>query len=437
MKKYILFLLFVISSNILHAQPDSANRLIAQSNYIYSEISLAYDFDDSTSYKYLGKNGYSGFDNFNSYEWNFTERLYLDFDASKKLTYQDKVVSMRDTLPNNLIVNKYTYLDSTSNTSFDTLNLQIDSIKNDRVTSKSYYSYINSAWVIGQKIEYYWNQNKKIDSFYVFRWGAAIGAWVPTGGNVFIYQGSDLINKYVLQYNNTTKVYDTTYKNYYVYNVGGLLVEEYNEVKFGTQNVFTPNTRKTYTYYSNGNLDTTRNYTWSLSVSLWQLRGMESRTYNSIRKLANLLRKAGNGVLFNSDSIMYEYNADSLLIKEDTRKWSGGIYKDYHVKNYYYEKYSLVDAPNFIKTVTKQGGILDVYPIPSSNSINLNINTGETVDMLIYNSAGNIVKVESIRTNGTNTNRRTVDVSDLPNGNYLIQIRNKNMSATKRFNILR
>lgn len=81
-----------------------------------------------------------------------------------------------------------------------------------------------------------------------------------------------------------------------------------------------------------------------------------------------------------------------------------------------------------ISNVATKGDI-SVYPNPATNNIYVeHSTTNEPVQVAIYSVSGRLVKQATL-----SSNERMIDVQDLANGMYYIQINNKDINATQKF----
>ncbi len=436
-----LLLIVIICINIgsAYAQNNTASRLVAESGYVYMNSQGKHILNDSVDYTYIGKNGYDSVRQFSEYEWNFSEKWYIDYDTLKNIFYQDKAIVQYDTFGSIVVIRNY-FLDSTSQSSaFDTVGLNVDTIQNGVHKSAQYYEYKNSQWDTSYRIEYYWNVNKMIDSYYVFLWQPTMQSWAPSSKEVYDYQTSQLVNRYNLQFNNNTSVFDTTLKYFYTY-LGSFLKEVYYETKPLGGTKWGKGRRTTYSHDANGNVDTLLLFNWDILNTSWYPITREISTYNTSGlevKLISQIVMAGNFV--NDKSFDFSYNNDKMLTKRVSKRWStsSNQFNDWYIYNYYYEKYNLVDTPNSIHNVVNDNIVLDIYPVPANNYLHINLRTREDVNINIYTSTGKLVKVQRLIGGRLRTNLNTISVADLPAGNYIISIFNRSFIENRQINIIK
>ena len=78
--------------------------------------------------------------------------------------------------------------------------------------------------------------------------------------------------------------------------------------------------------------------------------------------------------------------------------------------------------------------IFSIYPNPASNVISLNVNkmNNEALTLEVYTISGTLVKLEMLK-----QNQQKINIADLPNGVYMVTIKSKNVTETKKLVIQR
>lgn len=109
---------------------------------------------------------------------------------------------------------------------------------------------------------------------------------------------------------------------------------------------------------------------------------------------------------------------------------SGGTWFNWFVDNGTFTEVASI-AP-FCSANTLENDLkLEIYPNPASNSLTIQTTTANS-DLKIYNQLGQCMKELKIQ-----NNLSTIDISDLPNGQYLIQIVTDKQLSTKKITIQR
>ncbi len=121
----------------------------------------------------------------------------------------------------------------------------------------------------------------------------------------------------------------------------------------------------------------------------------------------NELYMFGGNPLFNTMNIPY------------IAKWTGGSYVD-----------SCSTPTNIIEVIQEENEII-VYPNPANNILNINCEK-EIETIKIYNQTGQLV----LQTKA-NTQKQSIDISDLPVGSYFIRIVGKNNVWAEKFIVIK
>jgi len=108
----------------------------------------------------------------------------------------------------------------------------------------------------------------------------------------------------------------------------------------------------------------------------------------------------------------------------------GVIYAGTHGRGIF-ESFSLVNIPETYETSSFSNNSLLVYPNPTQNVISFDApNTQVDINLAIYSINGNLLKNKVISKGSKNY---TINVSDLPNGLYFIQLSNADFYSIGRF----
>ena len=79
----------------------------------------------------------------------------------------------------------------------------------------------------------------------------------------------------------------------------------------------------------------------------------------------------------------------------------------------------------------KHMALLEVYPNPTSDYINLVYDADQSTELYIFDTSGKMVRREQIHQNGFSNHR--IDVSDLSEGIYLVRMQSGNLASTMKF----
>ena len=117
-----------------------------------------------------------------------------------------------------------------------------------------------------------------------------------------------------------------------------------------------------------------------------------------------------------------------------TKTISGNLYVRMVLFNQCGADTTQLGGPLSVSNVASENNI-SIYPNPAQDNISINVGSGTDVQSLaIINSVGARVLVPSI-TAGQES--YTVNVSNLPAGNYILQIRTADRAQSQQFNIMR
>ena len=314
-----------------------------------------------------------------------------------------------------------------------------------QVLSLKFMPWRQTGWVDSARYLYGYNDHKMTAS--------ALELWVASQWDPHVK--SDII------YNGIGKVLKmdaTNYKMYFTYDGNNNLTELRDEqwtVSSGWKN----KTRNTYTYGSVG-METQIYEEWDglnwIYKSKWEYTYFASKvetmteyertgsvwtpvnkhiyTYgNSLQRTSETIQNWDNtsNKFVNSKYTEYTYTSDVILTDVTTNHWDGSNWQtgegDEHY-HYYYEPY----FPTTVKNVIAQNDVR-LFPVPAANTLNLNIgwNKPEAFNVAICDMRGVVVK--NWAEQPVQNYNKQIDVSDLPNGNYIIKASSSTAQLTERF----
>ncbi len=131
-------------------------------------------------------------------------------------------------------------------------------------------------------------------------------------------------------------------------------------------------------------------------------------------------------------------STNSLTINEGNSIYQHHLVKEKKISNQELNNKEVYNSDLFLN---QSGNInFEVYPNPVSNDLNLVLGLhdldGEILPIVIYNSHGIIVKTLQKEVNVNHFDEK-IDVSDIPNGCYIISILNGKQISSKRFIIVK
>jgi hypothetical protein len=253
--------------------------------------------------------------------------------------------------------------------------------------------------------------------------------WKMQGRTTCTYAGKLLTERlYEDQNSNPTSRTKYTYTGT---NIATITQEDYDGTNWVIMN------RTTFTYDANNNAATMSYEYWDGTALIPS--GRDSFIYdnqnNRIAEYGGSLDM--NGVVKPNYRITKTYNSFNQLLTSDELWWNA-FKAQYEPQNgntkvsYNYEQVN-VGVSSFVKHAND----LLVYPVPAYNSIVLSTTFDKAMNITVsmYDMSGTIVKSWRERA-GTNYNKH-VDVSDIPAGNYMININAENNNLNRPIIIVR
>lgn len=171
-----------------------------------------------------------------------------------------------------------------------------------------------------------------------------------------------------------------------------------------------------YTYVSGTDkLDEELVYEWNNG---WVLTKRINYDYDSKNNLSQILTERWDAAAqqyINDKREKWEYNVDDLPTKMERQTWTGSswgyAYGD-EVIHYRYERY----FPTSVNTIASADDMLNVFPVPANNTVNVNWDKHYNYNIAVVDMAGRVVL-------NSNANSNTqLSVNNLPNGNYFVKV---------------
>lgn len=321
----------------------------------------------------------------------------------------------------------------------------------NKITSLRYAIWHNAtqAWKDSARYLYkYIAGTKKIEESLFQLWVG--GTWSHNVPSTLTYNGN-----YVISIN--SNAYSATY----AYDANNNIISITDQVsQHGTGSLYN-NERKTYTYNTDNEVDTYTLEQWDNTNNRWVFVRKFEYAYNfkNIIESKEYVFDTGNWTLYARH--LYTYNVLNNKTSEIIQLWNGSSFVNhtnetctYNTANllesitltswdaatatwkqqtgntqmrYYYEYY----APTSILNTTAGNTDIQLYPVPASNVLNINLNRNiiAPVTYSISTITGSIVK-KWTATGSTNTM-----VDALPSGSYILNAQSDDLSITKQFSI--
>lgn len=395
--------------NIGHAQSWRVIEDVSRNHQVVTPLV------DSTSYTYAPSSERGS--NYNNDTINFDQSYRLfDYGTTKQETRTDRVYNT-----NNMLVA-------------------------ERV---SQFDAGNNAWVL-QSVDSFMYTNGRVSTHKIYQRTNVSGQW-----QILIYKGYDysydangnVILKEEKHFDGLNSPLKAKQRNYYSYNAQGLLVSDSVTRSTGSQWLFA--SEQELDYDANGNKVEERYYNSASGNKT--LQETKYYYYNAVGQLAKDSIASSQGGQYTTHA--YGYNSKGLL-EVDSIRSTGPVAADYIFYDYtsfdYLKtiEYASIDPnlgsvvvietrtfkyesywPTDVKGAVANDNTITLYPNPATNVLHINTSEAYTQGR-IYNSMGQIVQV-------VNANSQQVNVSELPAGNYYLQLTIDNKMMSKQFTVLR
>jgi hypothetical protein len=213
----------------------------------------------------------------------------------------------------------------------------------------------------------------------------------------------------------------------YTYN-GGKMVEYLSEQN--TAGVWNPTTLVLYTYNANGDLATYEQRTWQSGT--WQNNLKWVYEYNKQNWLTGYIYQTWSlGAYTNVTKTAYEYNAYGQEVVKTDSTWNSTSQKfEWGMNNkktlYYYK-----DVPGSVGH-TASTNTLKIYPVPAGDVINISrTRGGQAATVSLIDMSGRVVKTAM-----ADAPVSTMNVSDLPAGQYIITVQDERSVTSQQVTII-
>jgi hypothetical protein len=270
----------------------------------------------------------------------------------------------------------------------------------------------------------------------------------------FTYNGSNQQTLVVYEnWNSSTMQYEVDSRTTFTYDGNGQLTEMLRETYSGS---WSPSYRATYTYVGGKNTEVLHEMnnggTWtnmSLELNTFDMAGNKTHTENRnwmsgswTNTYANAYTHDGNGNVLTQESLWWNgssyapsskreftYTTNDYLLKEVAKSWNGSTYAPSAGDDSSFYHYST--GVSVGKSPALAGGI-KVYPSPASSyiTVGMTLANKQQYSATLYDAAGRVVKSYSNTNAGATI--ATIDVHDLPAGNYILSVNAGNSVAREK-----
>lgn len=181
-----------------------------------------------------------------------------------------------------------------------------------------------------------------------------------------------------------------------------------------------------YTYDQNGNLVKYLEKEYNVPTDSLQ---NSNRTVFKYDENDNLLEDLyqfwdiGNEIWFNASKSQYTYDEHDNLIQDLNQYWTNDELQDVSKNNYYWSQFTFYDDSN-----EQAGNLFSIVPNPVKNSFKLVLSDyPEKAEISIFSLSGQLLKRLMI------SDHQSVDVRELKEGIYIIQIKTGTRTCHIRF----
>lgn len=400
-------------------------RLTAVAAYYYQDASTGFYPQDSTYYKYDLPNAYNATKKAWLYEAEI-KNVYNDvtgsFDVDREAYYYAYDNNGNTTAKIDMV--HYTKWD-TSYQTYTTYNI------NNQKTTDIFKGKITSTWETW-KDTYTYDGSNNLTEKLEQKLDDATGTWMNLARETYTYSGSQ----------KTADIHFTWYNSQWqsqtrtVYHYKGSLTDTvYNEYYDATTGNGSAYQLITMTYTANNDMDTLSYFDWQSGS--WVGDKRYSQTFDNNHNMLTYTRQAwfsNTWNMNNQDSTVYNKANLPVVVYSElewndvTGKFEIGDYAER--RNFYY-----ID-PTLVKDIKSKSSDLTIFPNPASSTLTIQLQnrSAQIASFIIYDAMGKAVKHWTEPISGLYN--QTIDVSNLPQGQYLLRT-SADQFASQKFTILR
>ena len=348
---------------------------------------------------------------------------------------------------------------------------------NGLLVSTIFYGYSNPNWSPNNRDTFIYNSNNKLIEERWEMWDSGINNWgATTSKNVYTYNAANkLIVDEFYQIDWSTNTLIPNSKTTYSYNSVNQPTLELHQDWESATSTYTNNSKMLYKYNSSGQLNSVYMFSYDAASNSWDTMArviniswykwlssdLDLWDYNLLSSYEWQLRM-GNGIYLPVFKVQITYDPlDDAVLSEDYFSWSSGnwvkengstqynytrntslnnmitesIQKGWfkHLNSYRNEYKISYRNPQFMTSIKNYDNSIDgyiIYPNPSSDQLYISISNlpmNEEINVKIINLQGQELVLQKV------TNNQSINVSDLSNGIYILNIETSNgkMAQTK------
>ena len=400
------------------------SRLIAGTESIYGASS--FEITDSSVVFYTGNNGYDyatdgwKFDsgvirtmNTSTMQWEISGRMQQQmannrimsslFQSTNGSSWQDEQKTTY-TYTNGLIAT--TEYEHNGGSGMEPTSRLTNTYNNDmQITENVQESWNNmtSQYVYSSRTVNHYNSNKQMDTTWNYSWNSMSAQWYQSGRNIITYTAGQSMT----------------------------LQQTYNGSAWNDFH------RNTSTYDNKGNLILSESEMWNTGSSSWEKSSRTEYAYDNANN--NIEEKAAhwdNGAYVYHSKTNYTYNQFHRLLTEETQTWNASTSQwfydtgDDYLSRYYYEPYT-----NDVKTMASNMAVVKVFPMPARDAMTIatSFNQAQPISVTLTDMNGRVVQ-QFTEQAGMHF-RKSIDVSGIPAGNYILNMTGTSEQASRLISI--
>jgi|GEM_PF-3393105 hypothetical protein len=408
----IKLLPFLFIALPIAAVAQSKQQLVAQANYYHSQTS-GLEKTDSSSYYYMqhsaaGKPAYLP----EVQRWNCdTMYTYTTTNALETRTTniyntdgslaECHTETLQGSLPIGILIMNYN--------------------ANGKMTEKARWAKVSgsSQLLPYEKETYSYDANNNVIE-YTWYDGDRLSvpaSYIPITRKKYTYSVGTL-TEILQEYYNSSGMWDAAMRTTYIYHTSTTM-EELTEQSHGTNWQYLSRLLHTL----DGNKNIVSSLRQEYISSNWENDNEHAYSYDAGSNMLSHeeLRWAGS-TRTPVNKTEYTYNSDNNMLTSLKKMWDGAAYV---VKEGSAATYNYYGFPTGVDNAPSVQEEIDVYPIPASNTLHINMAATDSYHAYLYDATGKLAKTVSVK------GLCTIDVQDLPAGNYVLQV-NTNGNVTSR-----
>jgi len=299
---------------------------------------------------------------------------------------------------------------------------------NNNQTSDLQQHWNGSTWGNSFLLTYTYDAHNNQTSFLLQNWNGS--AWVNSNQYIYTYDVNNNQTSYLSQsWNGSAWVvdHDQEWKDTYTYDVNNNLTSELDQDWNGS--TWVNSYQYTGTYDVNNNITSVLGKSWNGSA--WVNSEQSIYTYDVNNNMTSYLYQSWNGSAWvNSNQNTHAYDANNFTKSDTYKSWnSNGTIVTYGDSTFYY--FHTITGVN---DLIVQGENITIYPNPATEIVSFKIDNRNNADLTlnIYNVTGTLVKSETLR-----QNQRQINIRDLSNGIYMVEIKTKEWTGKQKLIIQR